>query len=64
MDAALSIAIAFLIYFAPAVTACLREHHNALAVFILNLFLGWTLLGWVLALVWACTAVRKPVAGR
>ena len=29
-----------------------------LAIFVLNLFLGWTLLGWVGALVWAATAVR------
>lgn len=64
MDGALGIVLVFSIYFAPAITACLREHQNALAVFVLNLFLGWTLLGWVLALVWSCTAVRKPVAGR
>jgi hypothetical protein len=25
----------------------------------LNLFLGWTLLGWIAALVWACMATQR-----
>lgn len=61
MDGALGIGLVFIIYFLPAVVACARGHQNALAVFVLTLFLGWTLLGWVLALVWACTAVRVAV---
>jgi Superinfection immunity protein len=40
-------------YFLPAIIAGARHHHNAVAVFFLNLFLGWTLVGWVIALVWA-----------
>jgi hypothetical protein len=39
----------------PAIIASLRRHHNAPAIFVFNLFLGWTVLGWILALVWACT---------
>jgi hypothetical protein len=30
-----------------------RRHPNTVAIGILNLFLGWTFLGWVAALVWA-----------
>lgn len=41
------------IYFAPALVASRRDHKNATAITVLNLFLGWTLLGWVVALVWA-----------
>jgi len=37
-----------------------RSHHNAATIFLLNLFLGWTFLGWVIALVWSATAVQKP----
>jgi hypothetical protein len=47
-----------IIYFLPAIVASRRGHHNASAIFVLDLFLGWTLIGWVLALTWACTAVR------
>jgi hypothetical protein len=49
------IGIAFVSYFVPAIVAHVRHHRNEMAIFILNLFLGWTLIGWVVALVWACT---------
>lgn len=47
---------AFLLYFTPALIAGMRKHHNATAIFMLNLFLGWTGMGWVGALVWAFTS--------
>ena len=50
-----SFLIVLALYFLPAIIAALREHNNAGAILVLNLFLGWTVLGWVLALVWACT---------
>lgn len=43
------------VYFLPYAVASSRNHHNKAGIFVLNLFLGWTLLGWVLALVWAVT---------
>ena len=43
------------IYFIPTMVAYGRSHNNALAIVVLNLFLGWTLLGWVIATTWACT---------
>jgi uncharacterized membrane protein len=50
------IALAVWIYFIPATTAARRNHHNATAIFVFNLLLGWTFLGWALALVWSLTA--------
>jgi hypothetical protein len=50
--------VLILAYFIPALVASRRHHHNAGAIFVLNLFLGWSVVGWVAALVWACTAVR------
>lgn len=47
-------------YFLPSFIAALRDHHQQWAIFMLNLLLGWSLLGWVAALIWACTAVRHP----
>jgi hypothetical protein len=44
------------LYFLPTIVAF--RHRNQTAIFILNLFLGWTFIGWVLALVWACTNNR------
>ena len=45
----------FFAYILPACIASWRHHHNANAIFVVNLFLGWTLLGWVAALAWAVT---------
>lgn len=42
-------------YFLPTIVALMTGKGNTLAIFVLNLFLGWTLVGWVVALVWACT---------
>lgn len=41
------------LYFLPSILG--RHKRNAAAIFALNLFLGWTVLGWVGALVWALT---------
>ena len=48
------------LYFFPTLIALWRRHRQTLAIFVLNLFLGWTLLGWVGALVWGCTNDLKP----
>jgi hypothetical protein len=48
------------IYFVPTLNAHLRKHHNENAILVLNFFLGWTILGWVVALVWSSTVVRSP----
>ena len=51
--------IGFLAYFLPAVIAFLRGHHQRMAILVLNLLLGWTALGWIVALVWSFTAKRQ-----
>ena len=48
------LALAFvLLYFFPTVIAAVRKHRELHAIFELNALLGWTFVGWVLALVWA-----------
>ncbi|MEM7061388.1 MAG: superinfection immunity protein [Pseudomonadota bacterium] len=46
-------------YFLPSFVAVARGHQNNTAIAVLNIFLGWTFLGWVCALVWAFTEVHK-----
>jgi hypothetical protein len=48
-----------LVYMFPWLVAAGRAHHNRSAIAVLNLLLGWTVLGWVTALVWACTATPR-----
>lgn len=49
-----------LLYVAPTILAFRRKHHNRQAIAALNLLAGWTVVGWIAALVWALT--RKPPA--
>lgn len=50
-------------YFLPWAIAATRGKSNHLTVFVVNLLLGWTLIGWIVALVMACGAhqVTGPV---
>ena len=41
------------VYFIPALIATKRDHPQKSAILIINILLGWTFLGWVIALVWA-----------
>lgn len=43
--------ICLFIYFIPSWVGSHKK--NSTAIFILNLFLGWTFIGWVVALIWA-----------
>lgn len=56
-------ALGAVVYCIPALVARVRDHQNMTAIVVLNLLLGWTLLGWVVALVWACMAQPEPAAG-
>lgn len=40
------------LYFLPSIIASNRSHKDTGAIFILNLLLGWTILGWVIPLAW------------
>jgi hypothetical protein len=50
-------------YFLPSIIALARSKRDTLAIFLLNLFLGWSVIGWIVALVWAATH-DKPVMAR
>ena len=41
------------LYFVPWLIALVDGHRDRAAIFILNLLLGWTIIGWIVALVWA-----------
>jgi hypothetical protein len=43
----------FVFYFLPSIVALVRGKRDTLSICLLNFFLGWTLIGWIVALVWA-----------
>lgn len=49
-------------YFLPTLIAMLRLRTNMMAIFALNAFLGWSVIGWVLALVWSLSSSETAPA--
>lgn len=48
-------------YFLPTIVAILpAQHPSSGAILVLNMLLGWTFVGWAVALVWACNGPQKP----
>lgn len=43
----------FVMYFLPSIIALARSKRDITAIVLLNSFLGWTMIGWLVALVWA-----------
>ena len=58
----LVILVGSIFYLFPAMVAHYKRHRQQTAILILNLLLGWTFLGWVLALVWAFWTPYHPPA--
>lgn len=50
----------FVVYFTPTAIALLRRTTNAVQVAMLNLFIGWTVVGWVVALVMSFAGKPPP----
>src|SRR5690606_1029176 len=53
------VVLAPLLYFLPTIEAYLRQHRSLTSIGLVNLFLGWTLLGWVAAIAWACAGTSR-----
>jgi len=54
--------LGFAMYFLPSIIALARSKRDLLAIFLLNLFLGWSVIGWIVALVWAAKHDAPMVA--
>ena len=48
--------VLFLMYWLPTIVAIVRRTPSALGVAAINFFLGWTVIGWIVALVIALAA--------
>ena len=47
-------------YFVPSIIAMMRHHDNTVAIFFLNLLLGWSVIGWICAFIWSLTSRARP----
>lgn len=49
------------LYFVPSIVANNRGHRNKGSIVATNILLGWTFVGWCVALIWALSAnAEKP----
>lgn len=61
-DSAVVAIVGLVLYFIPTIIAIVRKAPNLGLVIVINLFLGWTLIGWVVALVMAASSTQPRVA--
>lgn len=47
-------------YVAPTIVAFTRRHHQRFPIAIINIFLGWSFIAWVICLAWSASTVRQP----
>ena len=47
------------LYFIPSIVAWARSVKNVGSIIVVNVFLGWTFIGWVVALAWACSSSKQ-----
>ena len=47
-----------LLYFLPSIIGHRKQAFGG--ILLVNLLLGWTGIGWIVALIWACTAEDRP----
>jgi hypothetical protein len=51
--------VLLVIYFLPTIVAVMRHTKKQAGIVLINLFLGFTVVGWLAALVWAVSAETK-----
>ena len=48
------------LYFLPSYLAYNRKKRSKLSILLVNLFFGWTTVGWFIALIWAVSSDKQP----
>lgn len=56
--------ISLALYFLPTIIAAVRRSKGLLGIVLLNIFLGWTFIGWVIALVWSIVGEAQKSLGK
>jgi len=47
------------VFFLPSIVSIIRGHPHQIPILILNIFLGLTMVGWVVALIWSAMPIEK-----
>ena len=57
----LIILVLMFLYLVPTFIAAARHRQNRIMIFNVNLLIGWTLIGWIVALVWSLSGTQLPL---
>lgn len=49
----LVIVLCIAVYFIPTVIAFMKQRTNKVSILLVNIFFGWSFIGWFIALIWA-----------
>ena len=52
------ILVAVALYWLPTIIGVARKQPSVMAIAALNFFLGWTVIGWIMSLVWSLAATQ------
>lgn len=52
-DMAMVLVLGLAVYLVPSIIAIKRKHPNKLAIVVTNVLFGWSVIGWILALIWS-----------
>lgn len=61
-SSAITAIVLLIVYFIPALNAYSKRHRSRAMILVVNLMLGWTLLGWLVALAWSASSARDDPA--
>jgi len=53
--------VMIVLYFLPTMIAYIRGRHNKITIMVLNLCIGWSVIGWIVSLVWALGPSQRPL---
>ncbi|MCY1396642.1 Superinfection immunity protein [compost metagenome] len=54
--------VAPLLYLLPTIEAILKKHRRVVPIALVNVLLGWSLIGWVVAYVWSFIPVEDKIS--
>ena len=57
--AIIAIFIGIIIHFVPTIIAFNRKAASRWVIFLVNLFVGWTVVVWLVTLIWACEGSKE-----
>ena len=60
----LSLLVTVVLYCLPIIVALSRQHPSVGGITVVDLLLGWTVIGWIGALAWACSGTKQIVVVR